>query len=58
MDQIEAKPSLQTARINPVQNPQILPISYSMPLVTARFCSPAGSACAPQSLLELFFRKK
>ncbi|MDB5526363.1 MAG: hypothetical protein JWM58_4126 [Rhizobium sp.] len=48
----------EARKINPVQDPQILPLSYCMPLVTTRFSSPAASACVPQSFLELFFRKK
>jgi hypothetical protein len=45
-------------KINPVQDPQLLPFSYAMPLLTARFSSPAASACLPQSFLELLFKKK
>lgn len=45
-------------RINPVQNPEILPVSFAMPLVTTRFASPAASLCVTPSLLDWLFRKK
>ena len=46
------------AALNPVSDPQILPVSYSLPVVTARFASPAAMAFAPQSLIDLLFRRK
>jgi hypothetical protein len=58
MDEIPARPEIGTTRLNPVQDPQILPISYAMPLVTMRFASPAASPCVTPSLLELIFRRK
>ena len=58
MEQVRAGQDLQTAKINPVQDPQILPISYSLPIWPTRFSSPAASACLSPSFLDLFFRKK
>ncbi len=58
MKQVQVAPSANMAAVNPVQDPQILPISYALPICTTRFSWPAASACAPTSLLDLFFRKK
>lgn len=44
--------------IDRVPDPQILPVSFIMPLATARFASPAASPCMTQNLLDLLLRKK
>ena len=47
------KPSL-----NPVQDLQILPTSYAMPIMSPRFASPVASAYLPESLLAATFKPR
>jgi hypothetical protein len=58
MQQAQPQPIPQKRELNPVQDPQILPFSYSLPILSGHFSSPAASACLPQSFFELFLRKK
>jgi len=58
LEQGQAAPSINVGQVNPIQNPQILPISYAMPLVTARFSSPAASLFVLPTLLGLLFPRK
>ena len=51
------KPAENKAALNPVQDPQILPVSYSVPIVSARFSSPAASAYVPENFFAAVFRK-
>lgn len=44
-------------KLNPVQDPQILPMSYSMPIISARFASPAASAYVPENFFAAVFKK-
>lgn len=58
MEQGQSKPVGGTAGINPVQDPQILPFTYAMPVCSPRFASPAASICLPRNFLDLFLKRK
>jgi len=45
------------AELNAAQDPKILPMSYAMPIVSARFASPAASAYVPENFFAAVFRK-
>jgi hypothetical protein len=58
MKQTEFDAIPSKAGVNPVLDPQILPLSYAIPVCTVRFSSPAASACVSPGFLALFFKKK
>lgn len=57
MGLFSSKPKEDKPQLNPVQDPQILPVTYSLPIISPRFSSPAASAYLPENFFAAVFRK-
>lgn len=57
MGLFSVKPTDEASKLNPVQDPQILPMSYSMPIMSPRFASPAASAYMPENFFAAVFKR-
>ena len=47
----------ETAKLNPVQDPQLLPNSHAMLIISPRMASPAASAYMPENFFAAVFKQ-